>query len=186
MTLSFKQRFGKFLAKLSGWKLIGNTPEKQNFIMAVLPHTSYWDFLVGKMFNLYLGFPIHFLIKKEAFFPPLGLILKAAGGIPIDRKNPGTTMVQIIDRFQNSKQFVLVIAPEGTRKKVAKWKPGFWYFATKANVPIVPIGLNYKTKTCYIDKAIYMTGNQKDDFAKLKSIFSSLDLHAKHPERSIY
>ncbi|HPW67005.1 MAG TPA: 1-acyl-sn-glycerol-3-phosphate acyltransferase [Salinivirgaceae bacterium] len=186
MALPFKQRFGKFLAKLFGWKLIGSAPKEQNFIMAVLPHTSYLDFLVGKMFNLYLGFPIHFLIKKEAFFFPLGCILKAVGGVPINRKKPGTTMVQIIDRFQNSKQFVLVIAPEGTRKKVTKWKPGFWYFATKANVPIVPIGLNYKTKTCYIDKAMYMTGNQEDDFAKLKSAYSSLDLHAKHPEKTAF
>ncbi len=183
MKLTIKQRTGRFLAKLFGWKLIGTAPKEQNFIMAVIPHTSYLDFLVGKIFNLYLGFPIYFLIKKESFVFPIGYLLKAAGGIPINRNNPGATMIYLIERFQNNKKFVLVIAPEGTRKKVNHWKPGFWFFATKANVPIVPIGLNYKSKTCYIGESMYMTDDRNADFEKLKNVYRSFDLHVKHPDK---
>jgi 1-acyl-sn-glycerol-3-phosphate acyltransferase len=32
------------------------------------------------------GIPGKFLIKKELFFPPLGWILKAMGGVPVNRK----------------------------------------------------------------------------------------------------
>jgi 1-acyl-sn-glycerol-3-phosphate acyltransferase len=82
------------------------------------------------------------MIKKEAFVFPIGYLLKAAGGVSVDRKKSGATMLHMLERFNDSKQFALVIAPEGTRKKVSTWKPGFWYFANKANVPVVPVGLN--------------------------------------------
>lgn len=183
MKTGYKQKFGKLLMKVSGWKLIGNAPKETHFIMAVVPHTSYIDFLIGKMFNLYLGFPIHFMIKKETFIFPFGYILKSIGGVPVDRKRPSASMVKIIEQFKKSKQFVIVIAPEGTRNKVTQWKPGFWYFATKANVPIVPIGLNYKTKTCYMCDAVYMTNDREADFQKLKNIFKTLDLSARYPEK---
>ena len=181
--MSFKQNIGRILLKITGWKLIGQAPAEKNFILAVLLHTSYWDFFVGKMFNLYLGFPIFFMIKKEAFIFPLGYLLKMAGGVPVDRKKQGVTMLQILDRFGSGHQFVLSIAPEGTRKKVNHWKPGFWYFATKANVPIVPVGLNYKTKTAYIGEAIYMTNDRDSDFERLKNVYRTFDMHARYPDQ---
>ena len=179
-----KQKFGRWLMKITGWKLIGNPPQNTNFIFAIFPHTSYFDFLVGKMMNLYLGIPVHFMIKKEAFFFPLGLILKALGGVPINRKKPEKTMKTLLKKFNDEKKFVLVIAPEGTRKKVQKWKSGFWFFATKANVPVVPTGMNYKTKTGYIGEPIYMTEDKQSDFEKLKSAYKSMDLYALHPKLS--
>jgi len=182
--MTTKQKFGHWLLKITGWKLIGNAPEVSNFIFTIFPHTSYADFLVGKMVNLRLGFPINFLIKKEAFFFPLGLILKSLGGIPVDRKKPEKTKKYIIERFQDSKPFVLVIAPEGTRKKVKKWKHGFWFFATKAKVSVVPVGINYKTKTVNISESIFMTDNQQNDFEIIKTVYKSMDLHALHPNKS--
>jgi 1-acyl-sn-glycerol-3-phosphate acyltransferase len=181
--MTFKQKIGKLLLKLFGWKLVGHAPVEKNFIITVLPHTSYLDFLVGKMFNLYIGFPIYFMIKKEAFVFPIGYLLKAAGGVPVDRKKPGATMLQMLERFSGSKQFVLVIAPEGTREKVSSWKPGFWYFANKANVPVVPVGLNYKTKTAYFANPVYMTNNREADFETLRAVYRTIDMHARHPEK---
>ncbi len=181
--MTIKQNIGKILLKLFGWKLVGQAPEERNFIIIVVPHTSYCDFLVGKMFNLYLGFPIFFMIKKEAFFFPIGYMLKGVGGVPVDRKKPGATMLQMLERFQNQKQFVLVIAPEGTREKVNCWKPGFWYFATKANVPVVPVGLNYKTRTAYMGKPVYMTNNRDADFETLRAVYRSQDICARYPEK---
>ena len=181
--MSLKHKIGKYLLKITRWKIKGEKPKVSNYIFAVLPHTSCVDFLVGKMCNLYLDTPIYFMIKKEAFVFPLGYILKALGGVPIDRKRPEATIKQMVVRFKGEKQFVLVIAPEGTRRKVTKWKPGFWFFAVKANAPIVPVGLNYKTKTVYIDKPVYMTGNREEDFARLKDIYKSMDLYGRHPEK---
>ena len=181
--MTFKQKLGRMLLKLTGWKLIGTPPIEWNFIITVVPHTSYFDFFVGKMFNLYIGFPIYYMIKKEAFFFPVGWLLKLSGGVPIDRKKPGATMIQMIDRFNDKDKFVLSIAPEGTRNKVSTWKPGFWYLATKANVPVVPVGLNYKNKTAYFGEPIYMTEDRDGDMEKIKNVYRSIELHAKYPDQ---
>lgn len=180
--MSLKHKTGKLLLKLFGWKIKGNKPQENSYIFAILPHTTYRDFLVGKMCNLYLDTPISFMIKKEAFFFPLGLLLRGLGGFPIDRKKPEATIKQIVHKFKEKKQFVLVIAPEGTRKKVTKWKSGFWFIASNANIPIVPVGLNYKTKTVYIDNPIYMTSNKEADFNNLRTIYGRMNLCGRHTD----
>ncbi|MDD2564977.1 MAG: 1-acyl-sn-glycerol-3-phosphate acyltransferase [Salinivirgaceae bacterium] len=182
--MTFKQCIGKLLLKITGWKILGFKPKEENFILVVFPHTSYYDFFVGKIFNLYIGFPIYYMIKKEAFIFPFGWLLKASGGVPIDRKKPSATMLQMIERFNDKNQFVLSIAPEGTREKVENWKPGFWYFASKANVPVVPAGMNYKNKTVYFGKPIYMTEDRDADIERVKNVFRNIDLCGKHPDQS--
>ena len=44
---------------------------------------------------------------------------------------------QIVDQFRAHEDFILVIAPEGTRSLTTQWKSGFYQIALKAGVPIV-------------------------------------------------
>ncbi len=183
--MSLKKRIGIILLKITRWKIIG--PEiNGKVIFAVLPHTSYMDFFVGKMASLYLDFPIYFMIKKEVFIFPVGYLLKALGGIPIDRKNPIQSVINVINKLKKGKTFALVIAPEGTRELVKEWKPGFWYIAVKTNTPVVAVGLNYQSKTLYVAEPVYMTSNCEESFEKLRKIYRSMDLHAKYPEKFIF
>ena len=88
-----------------------------------------------------------FMMKKEWFFFPLGLIFRAIGGIPVDRSRNTSLVDQMANRFAGSKLFHLAITPEGTRKSNPNWKKGFYFIALKAQVPIMLIGIDYPTKT---------------------------------------
>ena len=64
----------------------------------------------------------------------------------------------------------MAISPEGTRKKVSKWKTGFYYIAKRANVPVVCISLNFYERTVTFSKPYELTNNKDLDFKNLKKI----------------
>ena len=91
-------------------------------------------------------------------------------------------MVQsIIDIFNEKEKFIFAISPEGTRKKVSKWKTGFYHVAKGAKVPIVMATLDFENKQILIDKPYYLTGNQKVDFEHFHNYFK--DVKGKNPEQ---
>ena len=102
------------------------------------------------------------------------------GGIPIDRDAAGGTVGQAVQEFQDNEQFVLVITPEGTRSKVERWKTGFYRIAEAAEVPVVPVGFDYGTKTIKIGPALWPSGDMEADFAVLHEFFAGVQ--AKNPE----
>ena len=67
----------------------------------------------------------------------MSVLLRALGGIPVDRGAPGGVVGQMVDEFSKRENFTLAIVPEGTRKGVVRLKTGFWHIAKSANVPIV-------------------------------------------------
>ncbi|HON18254.1 MAG TPA: 1-acyl-sn-glycerol-3-phosphate acyltransferase [Salinivirgaceae bacterium] len=182
--MSLKRFIGKFLLRVTGWKIVG-PPVSGKVIFAVFPHTSNCDFFIGKIVSLYLAMPVYFMIKREAFFPPLGYILKSMGGIPIDRKKPVNAVVDTINALKGKDNFALVIAPEGTRKRIAEWKPGFWFIASNTNTPIIAVGLNYQTKTLYLSEPIFPTKNRKEDYNRIYTAFQSMNLMGKYPDRYV-
>lgn len=121
-----------------------------------------------------------FMMKKEWFFFPLGLIFKAVGGIPVDRSRKSSLVDQMARKFAGSKQFHLAITPEGTRKANPNWKKGFYFIALKAQVPIMLIGIDYPTKTITSTKAIMPTGDIEKDMHEIKLYFK--DFQGKNPE----
>ena len=128
-----------FLLRILGWRLEGEIPKDVHKCVIVMgPHTSNWDFFIGRLGFFALGVKAYFLMKKELFFFPLGFFLKYLGGIPVDRK--GNTTQNITDLavsyFNKNEKMFLVFTPEGTRSYNSKWKTGFYYVSLKANVPI--------------------------------------------------
>ncbi len=116
-------------------------------VIIAAPHTSAADFINGWLALRHFGLKPKFIIKKEFFFFPLGYLLKALGGIPIERGNVNNNLVdQMVRHFLNNDTFYLVITPEGTRKKTKRWKKGFYLIAQKANVPIIVTKLDYGKK----------------------------------------
>ena len=132
----FKWIFRQYF-KLAGWKMVGEIPPFKKYIYIVAPHTSQTDFVLGKMYGVIHGLNSRFLVKKEAFWFPLGLLLKALGGVPVDRTTNQHLAQNLVKEFSQHDEFVLTITPEGTRKKVSRWKKGFHFIATSAQVPIV-------------------------------------------------
>ena len=133
--------------RLLGWRFAGAFPNHAQFVAIVAPHTSNWDFPILLAAKWALQLDARWMGKDVIFRPPLGWILSALGGIPIQRSTSHNVVDASIHAFGERPQLVLVLAPEGTRKYVADWKSGFWHIAHGANVPIVCIALDYGRKT---------------------------------------
>jgi len=172
----------QIILKLIGWKV--NCQMVFNFKKAVLvvaPHTSSLDFWLGRLTFWYLNLPINFVIKKEYFKFPISNILKALGGIPIDRKKSAGSIEQIARYFDSNDKVFIAITPEGTRKFTKNWKMGFYYIALKAKVPIILCYVDYKKKECGMGHTIIPTGNIEEDLKILYNFYKGVN--AKYPEK---
>lgn len=166
--------------RILGWKTNVTVPDYDKCVICAAPHTSNWDLFIGKLFYGAIGRKTYFMMKKEWFFFPLGLIFKAVGGIPVDRRRKTSLVDQMAQRFASSKKFQLAITPEGTRKANPNWKKGFYFIASKAQVPLVLIGIDYRTKTIIATKAIMPTGDIEKDMREVKLYYK--DFRGKNPE----
>jgi len=152
------------LFKLFGWKTRGDFPrELKKFIIAVGPHTSNWDFLVGiaarSIFRIQKA---KFIGKSQLFRAPYGWLFRMLGGYPVERSKSQDTTSQVADIFNRHEEFMLAVTPEGTRKKVEKIKTGFYYIALKANVPIIPVGFDFGRKEVVVGAPLFPTQFDKD------------------------
>ena len=166
--------------RILGWKLNVTVPHYDQCVVCAAPHTTNLDLFIGKLYYGALGQKTSFMMKKEWFFFPIGLFFKAVGGIPVDRKRNTSLVDQMATQFVNSKKFNLAITPEGTRKRNAKWKKGFYFIAQKAQVPIVLVGIDYSTKTITSTKTIFPSGDIDKDMREIKLYFK--DFKGRHPE----
>ncbi|PIB25235.1 lysophospholipid acyltransferase family protein [Maribacter sp. 4G9] len=175
------QRLSRFLYfNLLGWKMVGEFPSRLNkFVLIVVPHTSWWDFLLGLLVRSVLNEEINYIGKKSLFDSPFGWFFRWTGGAPIDRSKSNDTVSAIVKIFESRDKFRLALSPEGTRKKVEKWKTGFYHIAKQANVPIVMVAFDYGKKEVRFSKPQMPTGDQVADIEKYSSYFKGVV--GKHP-----
>jgi len=171
------------LTKLLGWKIIGNLPKKiDKGIVIIAPHTSNWDFILGKLYYCSVGLKPKFMIKYQWFVPPIGWFIKFLGGVPVNRDNAKGSLLPIIKEIEKSNSFLLNITPEGTRKKVKKWKKGFYKLAISTGLPIYMGKFDYEKKILTIsEKKFYPSGDYKKD-SKVFYDFFKTGAVGKHPE----
>ena len=130
------------------------------------------------------GVKAKFLIKKELFFFPLGFILKAMGGIPVDRKKTNNLTEAALEYFKQNETMYMVFSPEGTRSYNPNWKKGFYYIAQKAEVPIYICYVDYATKTGGFNSLYYPSGNVDFDINHIKEVLKQYK--GRFPEKGIY
>ena len=157
--------------KILGWKIVGYYKLPSKCVVIAAPHTHWIDLFLGFAIRNSTGENIRFIGKSELFFFPLNFFMEYMGGIPINRNSKTKTVDQISNLIQNSKDFKLAISPEGTRKKVYKWKSGFYYIAKKSKIPVVCISLNFKKRIVKFIKPYKLTENYDIDLKKLKNNF---------------
>ena len=102
------------------------------------------------------------------------------GGIPVYREKKNNFVEQLIDRYQNKDNFILGIAPEGTRSRVDKWKTGFYHIAYNLSVPIILVKIDYDLKEVGIVNEIFPSGNLKKDMQEIENTY--MNVTAKIPE----
>lgn len=174
----------KFIfSKILRWHWVDPLPDCPRCIILAAPHTSIWDFVVGFFYYMSFGQKLHVMIKKEAFFFPLGSLLRALGAFPIDRKNSKGTMQRLMKEMDESEKYQLCICPEGTRKAVHKWKTGYHKIATHCNVPVYLAYLDYATKTIGVrPEPVPITDNAREDTDRIQAIYESMNLTGLHKD----
>lgn len=170
----------KFILWLMGWKIKGGiTHNEKKAVIVAAPHTSNWDFIIGRLAYFVLGVNVKFLIKKESFFWPIGGIVKAWGGIPVDRGKRSNLVEQMVRYFSDYESLYLIVTPEGTRKRVKQWKRGFYFISRQAGVPMVLGYLDYKRKEGGLGPVIYPSGDYEKDLEKIQNFYR--DKTARYP-----
>lgn len=168
--------------KLLGWKVVGDIPNVPQAVFLALPHTSNFDGLYAISALLSIDLDIKMMGKESLFkVPLLASFLRWAGIIPINRRDKGSVLQSNIDRFKSGDPLFLGLSPEGTRSYAEKWKTGFYYLAHGANVPIVPVAMDYKSKEVRFMTPVTPTGDIEADLPKILSQYKGVV--PKHPKR---
>ncbi len=151
----------------SGWRSEGVVPSPQKFVLVAAPHTSNWDFVHFLGLTSDLGVRPYFMGKLSLFRWPLARFMRQMGGIPVDRNASRDMVQQMVDEFARRAEFILTVAPEGTRGKAKKWKTGFYQIALAAKVPLVIGFMDYSRKTGGLGPTIWPTGDFRADMEKV-------------------
>ncbi len=170
-----------FWFKLKGWKAGESIPAGiKKCVVIAAPHTSNWDFVYSLAAGHILGVQVHYLAKKELFRFPLKGMLVRTGGIAVARNRNSNLVNSIIQLFKEKDELKLMIPAEGTRKRVEKWKSGFYHVALGAGVPVFMGYLDYKNKIAGYGPQLILSGDKEKDAAIIKNFYS--DKTAKYPE----
>ncbi len=163
---------GHWTLRLMRWRVDGDIPDRPKMVIIVAPHSSNWDFIVGVAAKLAMRLRVTFLGKNTLFRFPLGILMRRLGGIPVDRANANAVVRSVVAQFENRRSMLLAIAPEGTRKPVERWRSGFYHIARGAGVPILPVALDWRSRTVTIGALFSPTGDMDADVAELRAVFA--------------
>jgi 1-acyl-sn-glycerol-3-phosphate acyltransferase len=178
---AFSRVLGRTLLRLSGWKVTGGIPDIPKLVAIAAPHTSSLDVFLGIAAILALGLRVRWMAKHTTFRWGLGPLVRIVGGVAVNRDTPAGAVRSVIETMRHADRFYLALAPEGTRRKVERWKTGFYRIARAAGVPIVPVALDYSRKVVEIGEPLVPSGDYEADLARLRPHFGA---HmARHPER---
>ena len=167
--------------KLRGWQFAGDVPAHDRFVAIGVPHTSNWDFIVFLAVVSHFNLPARVIGKSSLVRWPFGRLMRRLGIIPVDRDGGQGLVEQMVTEFSRSDPMVLVVAPEGTRRRAQNWKSGFYRIATAAEVPIVLAYIDWPNKRAGLGPTLEVTGDAIADMDEIRRFYA--DIHGKHPER---
>ncbi len=171
-----------WLMKTAGWRTVGQIPNIPQAVVLALPHTSNVDGVYALPCLFALDIKISIMGKHTLFkVPVLAQLLGWMGIIPINREHKGSVLQASIDKFKTGEPLFLGLSPEGTRDYTASWKTGFYYLAVGANVPILPVALDYNAKEVRFLSPVYPTGDIDHDLPKIYEQYRGVV--PKYPER---
>ncbi|MEP7018443.1 MAG: 1-acyl-sn-glycerol-3-phosphate acyltransferase [Actinomycetota bacterium] len=173
-----RKALARLVLRLARWRTVGEVP--RSGILVGAPHTSNWDWVAMLLLMWSGGVPPRVLIKAEIMRTPLGPLLRANGGISLDRKNPGAVVRKLVAEAQSGDPFLLIIAAEGTRKKVDYWKSGFYRIAKQSALPISMGFIDGPTRTMGFGPSLVPTNDVVADMDVVRAFYA--DKHGVHPE----
>lgn len=166
--------FGRLVLRLMGWRVDGEVPDLPKFVIAVAPHTSNWDFVVGAATMFALDLRLSFIGKHTLFRWPVAGVLRWMGGIPVDRSASHGLVGEAVKAFASVDGRILAIAPEGTRKRGARFRSGFLRIARGANVPVVLASLDYASRCLRLGPSFTPGEDVDAELARVEAFFAKV------------
>jgi 1-acyl-sn-glycerol-3-phosphate acyltransferase len=170
---------GRALLGFLGWRIEGAVPNLPKFVIAVAPHTSNWDFVVGSAAMFALDLRLAFIGKHTLFRGPFAPVLRWMGGIPVDRSSPHGVVGESIAAFTRVERRVLVIAPQGTRKPVPHFRTGFLRIARGAHLPVMLAALDYGARVVRLGPTLEVGEDIEAERVRVEAMFAPI--RGKHP-----
>tara|TARA_B100001109_G_scaffold151700_1_gene123349 strand:+ start:954 stop:1550 length:597 start_codon:yes stop_codon:yes gene_type:complete len=167
------RKIARFGINISGWTIKGMVPDEERIVIIAAPHTSNWDFVLAMLAIFGLNIKLRWLGKHSIFKPGFKNFFKWLGGIPVYRDNPSNLIDNVVKIVKKEKSIVIAMTPEGTRKKVKRWKTGFLRIAKQTHSKILLISIDAPTKSIEIGRIFNPTGNSEDDLAFIQKYYSS-------------
>ena len=165
----FIESLGRAILRAFGWRMVGGFPDIPKAVVIAAPHSSNWDGLLGFGAKFGMGVKLSILGKDALIrIPLLGRILRWQGVIPVDRSAPHGVVGQAAQAIRDADRMWYAIAPEGTRRWVERWKPGFWHIARNAGVPVIPAYFDYANKVIGIGPAFELSDDMQADIARIQ------------------
>lgn len=159
------------ILRLFGWQVEAKLPDALRYVAIGFPHTSNWDFPVGILTMWAMGIRGRWVGKHTLFRWPFGWLMRALGGMPLNRATTQDFVQQTVEMFRRREEFILVIAPEGTRSRTDGWRTGFYHIASGAGVPIALGYLDYGRRQAGIGGLLIPSGDLKADFETLRGFY---------------
>ena len=176
-------RIGSIIAlRILGWKVEGELPKSDRFIMVAEPHTAARDLPLMLAVSFIFKLKLHWIGKEELFLGWRQPVMSWLGGLPVRRKGDGNEVDRIAHHFEGREKIALGISPGGSRAKAERWRSGFYWVAVQANVPILLSFLDFKTRRTGVGPLIQPTGNYEDDIIRMQDFY--IGMEGKHPEQS--
>ena len=173
---------GRTFFWLMGWRLVGEIPDVKRCILIGAPHTSNWDFVLAMASLLAINLKMRWLAKHTIFLPGISWFFEWLGGIPTNRNEPHKIVDRVTQIAESEGGVVIAITPEGTRKKVVKWKTGFLRLAHTLECPILMVGLSFSSRRVVLGELFYPTGDNDADLITIHRYYEQFD--GKHPDQA--
>ena len=165
---------GRTVLTLARWRVEGDFPDIPRMVVAVAPHTSNWDFVLGAATMFALDLRISFIGKHTLFVWPFSAVLRWMGGIPVDRSAAHGVVGESVRAFAGTGAKLLVLAPEGTRRKVERFKTGFLHIALGAQVPLLLVSLDYAARCTRIGPVLEVGEDIEAERVRIEKFYAAV------------
>lgn len=178
-----RSRLAAAVLRLGGWTALLPPAPGPKLVGVAYPHTSNWDLLPALLWAWATGAPLKFVAKHSLFRFPLGHLLRAWGGVALDRRTAGSNFVEAVAGvIARQPEIVLGLAPEGTRERAEGWKSGFYHMAQAAGVPLALIAFDWKRRRVGVLAYLEPSGDLEADYAQIRAAYQGVV--GKHPAKA--
>ncbi|KAA9111648.1 acyl-phosphate glycerol 3-phosphate acyltransferase [Microbacterium rhizomatis] len=166
----------RFVSRLywacSRWTLAPQLAPTRPTVFLGAPHTSNWDFVFMLAVAWRRGVRMRWLGKASLFRGWRGPLMRAIGGIPVDRADASRVVGDVVERIRRGEVFGLVITPEGTRGGAEYWKSGFYRIARETGLGVTLCFVDRTTMTTGLGPTIDLTGDVRADMDRIRAFYA--------------